>query len=254
MNHSTSINQAAPHQTLIRDTLKRRRSSSSSNLPSSPSKPHPFKVEIQNQEQDQQSQLPPRQGKREPAEEVEQYDFSVETAPQIETDYFCEGRGRSPFWKPVTAAIDSLVRDTRHLENLVHQIARQQQKLKKFTTRQQDRLDYIRQDQVDAANNKMQRAPSLNKSRSQSLAPDKFIQELRKGIPPILPFPPDETKNKPPQSILAVMSKLKNLGKGCIPFQLKVIGRRPISSLKLLTIAIRTRYSQPLHKLRPNMP
>jgi len=85
---------------------------------------------------------------------------------------------------------------------------------------------FLNQSQADVASNEM---PS--RSESVSLTPDKFIQELRKGNPPILSFPPDQKRNEPLESTVAIMDGLKDLGMGYIRFPLKVIGRRPISYL-----------------------
>lgn len=151
------------------------------------------------------------------------------------------GRGRSPFKTPATAALDRLKDKAHLLEDLERDISHYQNQLDSLIDTKRARLCNIHQSRSDITRDESgsggeQRAqakemassstPVLQptpRNRSRSISPSKYLAKLAQGTPSITCYPVETTSKQIPKSVRETKSTLQSgLEIGCMPQQCKV--------------------------------
>lgn len=142
-----------------------------------------------------------------------------------------DGRGRSPFKTPATAAIDSVRSDALLLQHLGREIEQQQTELTALIATKQRQLLHLQRDKVRLL--ELDMSASLGgddrlvlrpvPTRSRSLSPEKFLAALPHGDPQILHRSLGKVGHQMPPVVKDTIKYFEQkLDVSCIPYQLKV--------------------------------
>ena len=139
------------------------------------------------------------------------------------------GRGRSPYKTPTTAALDSLKHKTLQLEALDREIKAQEIQVQQSIASKRQRLALVTQHNHDVCimgPNVLDSAPRLRQpegSRGRSSSPTRYLDKLAQGAPPILLYSFETIENDPPKLVDDAVTFFETgLGEKCIPSKYRV--------------------------------
>lgn len=140
------------------------------------------------------------------------------------------GRGRSPYKTPTTAALDSLKHNTLQLEALDREIRAQEIQVQQSIASKRQRLAFVTQHNHDVCamgpTNILDSAPRLRQpeaSRGRSSSPTRYLDKLAQGSPPILLCSFETIEDDPPKLVDDTVTFFETgLGEKCIPSKYRV--------------------------------